>query len=168
MYTITYDVLETSINNIVKLSIKKEVMKSTKKQIQTLALLAMSLVFSITVANAQPNGERGPRPIPDETQIEKKVERMEKELALTKDQKEKISELFTAHFDQMKAEREKVKPQMEQMRAKNEELRKELETSIIAQLTPEQAKKFEEFNKKRGEKKPNGRQHPEQGRKNHQ
>ena len=124
-------------------------MNNTKKISQKFALMIMGVIFSITVSNAQPPRGDSPREIPDGPQIEKMVNHLEKELSLTADQKAKITALFVSHFDKVKAERERDKPQMEKMRETHEKMKKEFESSLEAQLTPEQTKQFEVFKEKR-------------------
>lgn len=124
-------------------------MKNTKKNVQKIAFLLIAILLSATVSNAEQHRNEGPRKIPNEQQIEKMVSHLEKDLSLNAEQKAKITDLFVAHFEKVKAELKQEKPQMEKMRETHEMMKNEFESSLEALLTLEQAKQFEVFKEKR-------------------
>jgi len=69
------------------------------------------------------------------------IKKMEKELSLSAEQKQKLEAIFETTRPRMKALRLEMRP-------KFEELRKETSEQVRAILTPEQLPKFEELNQK--------------------
>ena len=93
--------------------------------------------------NAQPREKRiGPPPPPDSIHIQKMLDDMGKELALTEEQKTEISQIF---FNQMKIQKEK----MDKMEAKRitdrEQTRKEMDEKVKALLSEDQATAYVVF-----------------------
>ncbi len=91
--------------------------------------IAFALVFPLTVA-ANPGGHKGDY----EQYRAKKIERLDKELSLTGDQKSQLETLF--------------KQKGEKMKAIHEETQSQLQTI----LTPEQYSKLQELKQRRHEK----------------
>jgi len=52
---------------------------------------------------AQPDDRQGPPPVPTDKQIEKMVKELDKELKLTDEQDEQVSELYFVHFEKVEA-----------------------------------------------------------------
>ena len=130
-------------------------------------VLTLALLGSV-VTNAQPPR----RPDMDPKQmIEKRVERLDKELTLTETQKAEITKIYTEEMEamhkDMSAKRDHgsapdeatMKAQQEKMQARHQAT----ESKIESLLTPDQAAKFAEMKKhegKRGERRdarPDGR-----------
>ncbi|MFA9391016.1 MAG: Spy/CpxP family protein refolding chaperone [Prolixibacteraceae bacterium] len=124
-------------------------MNNTKRAIRKTTLFILGVALTTTLAMAQPGHENRPPEPPDSARIQEMLKHLDSELDLNSEQKTKIDALFIAHFEQVKIQREKEKPQMEQMKADHENLRREFESSVKAQLSPEQAKQFDELNEKR-------------------
>ncbi len=115
---------------------------------KTLRLIfVLTVLFSVTFIQAQPHGKQGPRPIPDSKSVTAMVDNLSQELALTKKQKKKVSDLYTNHFDLL---REKIgndnnsRPKREVM----EQMQEDFETEVKSVLTEDQQKQFDTYMKK--------------------
>lgn len=107
-------------------------------------LLIVGLVISLNI-QAQETKHHGPPPIPNDQEIEKMVNELANTLSLSEDQKEKISEKYFAHFNEVKAKVEEARPKKEEM----ENLKSDFEENVKALLDKEQQKKFDEFIQKK-------------------
>ena len=108
--------------------------------------MALVLFIYINSSNAQNRSQQGPPPIPDKSSVEKIVNNLATELELSKDQKEKVSDLYTEHFDTARqmVEESKVtgkKPNRNTM----ESLKSDFESDVKAVLTKEQQKEFKQY-----------------------
>lgn len=121
-------------------------MKTRFKDTGRLFLVAFALLLSVTYAQAQQRGKQRP-PIPDAKSVVVIVDNLSEELALTNKQKEKVSGLYTDHFDLMRemvgddknssSEREVMK-----------KVRDDFETEVKSVLNKEQNKKYDDYLKK--------------------
>lgn len=116
-------------------------------------LLFTAFVFlSSNLLAQQRQGQRqGPPPIPDATQINKMVEDLSSELALTTTQKTKILALYTNHFSEVKTSmngQRKSREEMESQKSKFEEQVKNV-------LNDNQKELFDNFVKKHNQSRPN-------------
>jgi hypothetical protein len=122
-----------------------------------IALIAM--IFSITLAQAQPGGQQrdqqGPPPVPNEKQVEKMVTDLSKELSLDKTQEKQVSEIYKAHFEEV---RENVEGNKKPSRTEMEKLKSSFEKEVKAVLSKDQKKQFDAYMKKQQPKQGNGRQ----------
>lgn len=94
---------------------------------------------------------QGPPPLPTEEQLEKRIAKLSTELNLSEKQVQQLSELFTAHFNELKAKREHDNTVRQKHRQEMEAHRKKFEEEVKSVLTPEQKIKFDQLRK---EKKP--------------
>jgi len=97
--------------------------------------------------------------------VEKRVERLDKELSLTEEQKVEITKIYTEEMETMrksKASRDENAGQMDDAEKKSrheqmENQRKEINARIEALLTPEQAQKFAQMKEHKGRRGHHGR-----------
>lgn len=133
-------------------------MKDMKK-IKALFVLAVLLISSISYAQPQGGGQqrgpKGPPAIPNASQIKKMVKQLSTELSLTEDQETKVSALYTAHFDAVKAKTKVGAPIREEM----EKLKVDFEKEVKSLLDKEQKKLYVAYLKKQtnqaGQQRPN-------------
>jgi Spy/CpxP family protein refolding chaperone len=111
------------------------------------------LTVKLRQPSAQPraNPVRRTSPIPRETQLRDLSRRMQKELDLTPEQRERIEIIIHASQDQMKAFSDQVGPKI------RDEFR-EMRQKVRGELSPEQRKKFENLMKQHDER--NKREEP--------
>lgn len=110
--------------------------------------IAMALVLFMYTnsSNAQNHSQQGPPPIPDKSSVEKIVNNLAIELELSKDQKEKVSNLYTEHFDTMRDMTEESKVTGKKPHRKTMEiLKSDFESNVKAVLTKDQQKKFKQY-----------------------
>ena len=109
---------------------------------KTFVMMLVAMMATVTL-QAQPRHHGDKRHDMDPTKfIEMRVDRLDKELNLTAEQKTAITAIYTRQADNMRAAKERrdgsERPSREQMRAKYEQAKAEVE----AVLTPEQKAKF--------------------------
>ena len=104
-------------------------------------LMAAVTLFSSNLVHAQTGGQQGPRPIPNSSQITKMVKELTSTLDLNADQSKEISDLYIAHFEEVKEKFESGKPPRNEM----ESLRKEFENEVKSLLTEEQQGQYEAY-----------------------
>lgn len=126
-------------------------MKKPPRRNKGFIMALFAMVFTITLAHAQPVGPQGkqqrPPPIPNEKQIQKMVTKLSKELSLSEKQEKQVSDMYVAHFDEvgeMQAKNKNSQPDREVM----EQMRGDFETDIKSNFTKDQQKQFDEFVKK--------------------
>ncbi len=104
---------------------------------------AILIVLFTGVNNfAQKRPGEGPPPIPDKSQIIRMVDDLSNELDLTKEQADKIEELFVEHFNEMKALHKETKhPDREEI----DKLKAKFENEVKNLLDEEQFEQFTEF-----------------------
>ncbi len=123
-------------------------------------VLTVALLGTI-VMNAQPPRRSGMNP---GQMVEKRVERLDKALSLTEDQKAEIIKIYSQEMESMGKDRPAKKERGERpdeatMKARNEQMkakREATEAKIEAVLTPEQAAKYAELKQRDGKR---GRPH---------
>lgn len=124
------------------------------------ALLAIT-IFSTGLVFAQPAGAQGPPSPPSDKQIEKMVKELNKELDLSDDQNEQVSEVYFAHFDKVE---ELMESSQRPSRTKMEALDTELEEQVNALLNQDQQKLYtawlKEQEKQRSSQRSQGGQRP--------
>jgi len=107
------------------------------------------------MALAQPQGQQGPPPVPSDKQITKMVNDLDKELDLSEEQEEQISELYFAHFEEVETLQ---KSSQRPGRATMEKLDNSFETGVKAVLTEDQQKLYTSWLKKQEKQRPQGGQ----------
>lgn len=100
-------------------------------------------VLAINFTQAQPGGQQGPPPIPNDSQVKKMVADLTKELSLNATQEKNISSLYFAHFKEAKMLAAKKASREEMQRSKTT-----FEKNVKSLLTADQQKKFNAFQKK--------------------
>ena len=136
-------------------------MKTKFKETTRLALVALVVMLSVTLTQAQPGGQKGgqqgPPPLPTDEQIEKMVTDLSAELDLSETQEKQVSELYFAHFEEVEAVtgNSNSRPDREVM----DQMKKDFETDVKSVLTKDQQKQYESYMKKqqsqkRGQGKP--------------
>jgi protein CpxP len=106
-------------------------------------LVMGAMVFGMTTAMAQKGGEKVK--LTPEQKIDKKIERLDKELNLDFKQKESIK---ASSLNQLK-EREMLKKEKDVIREKMKALKEAYQKDIRAVLTPEQVVKMKDLQKER-------------------
>lgn len=135
-------------------------MKTYKK----LSLLFILAFFSASITFAQGNRQdrpQGPPPLPNDEQIEEMVTELSKELSLTENQEEKVSEIYFDHYKEVEALQENSSGNREANRKIMQNLNTELENSVKVLLTEDQKKIYESYLKNQKSKR--GRQGGGQG-----
>lgn len=123
-------------------------MKTKFKNATRLILVSLAILFSVTFAQAQPQGkQQGPPPLPNDEQIEKMVNDLSSELDLSETQEKQVSEFYFAHFEEVEAVTDdgKSRPDREVM----EQMKKDFETDVKSVLTKDQQKEFDAYMKKK-------------------
>jgi protein CpxP len=124
----------------------------TKRTITFLLVFAMAALCSVTMYAQQPDqnaGQGGERRMgrgPMTPQAE--LDRLTKELNLTKDQQDKIKPILEDQQKQMQALREDTSTSMEDRMPKMRDIRKTHVDQIRAILTSDQQAKFDDMQKK--------------------
>ncbi|NOU61929.1 hypothetical protein [Marinifilum caeruleilacunae] len=103
--------------------------------------MAIGMLFSSNLVQAQRGGQQGPKPIPNSTQIKKMIQELVSTLDLNADQSKEISDLYTAHFEDVKEIFESGRPSRKEM----ENLKKKFEEDIKSVLSEEQQEEYEEY-----------------------
>lgn len=116
---------------------------------KTFLMMLVAMLATVTV-QAQPRHHGGQRHDMDPTKfIEMRVDRLDKELNLTPEQKTAITAIYTRQADQMRAAKDRrdgsERPTREQMRANHDQVKAEVE----AVLTAEQKAKFAQMKDER-------------------
>jgi hypothetical protein len=132
-------------------------MTRTKRKLRNAVTVLMITMLTGSFALAQPGGQQGPPPVPNNKQITKMVKSLDKELDLSDEQAEQVSELYFAHFDTVEAKmKSKQRPSREEMKALDSKLEKE----VKALLSKDQKKLYttwlKEQEQKRSSQRPQG------------
>ncbi|MFZ4261444.1 hypothetical protein ACFRAE_05335 [Sphingobacterium sp. HJSM2_6] len=113
--------------------------------------IMLCLAINLSKAQDRPNRQNMPSP---EERAKRMIENLDKELKLTKIQKDSITKWSTSFSKDQQAlfsnDKESREARMEKFKA----VREKQTAKIKSILTPEQAKKYEELNKKWGERGP--------------
>lgn len=128
-------------------------MKTYKK----LSLLIILAFLSTNIVFAQDRPQGSP-PIPNDEQIEEMVKDLAKEISLTNEQEEQVSDLYVEHFEKVAAQQEKNKGSRGAGREAMGKLTSDLEDSVNALLTKDQKKLYEAYLKEQKSKRGQGRQ----------
>jgi hypothetical protein len=120
-------------------------MKTQVKLFATKLMILTALVLLIGKIYGQEPERPRPPMIPDSTQIVKMVDELTAELQLSNDQKVKISNLYFAHFKEMKAKQEANIRKHEKEKEEMQQNRQKFENKVKSELTNEQQAKFEKF-----------------------
>ncbi|TRX71099.1 hypothetical protein [Carboxylicivirga sp. M1479] len=121
--------------------------------ISKVLLVIITFALSTSAMAQRQGGQRnnGPR-IPNEQQIEKMIQELEKELSLSEEQSIKVQAVYTAHFKKMEEKTKNGRPDREEM----QEMRADFEKDVNEHLTKEQqvahAKLLEERRQQRKQK----------------
>ncbi len=112
-----------------------------------LIIAAMLFISGNILAQQQPERNQPPKP-PTVTEVNKMVDDLSAKLSLDKVQKQKVSDLFTAHFnnDRESIGNKEGKGSPEEMQQK----RKDFEEQVKGLLNNEQKVAFDNFMKSRG------------------
>ena len=115
-------------------------------------VLALTVaILGTVVMSAQPPRRQNMDPA---QMVEKRVERLDKQLSLTAEQKAQITRIYTEEMETMHKDKPAMepkqgeKPDMEAMKAQHEKMKAQHDATnakIEALLTPEQAAKFAEM-----------------------
>jgi len=130
--------------------------KHIKNLAKTFSLLVITAI-SLNIVQAQPQGgQQGPPPVPNSKQIAAIISDLSKTLDLSDNQYKTISDLYTAHFNEVKVKTESGRPNREEM----ESLKAAFEKKVKAVLTSEQQEKYTTYLKnnsrnQRGQQRPN-------------
>lgn len=132
-------------------------------KIKKIVLALIVALMGTIVMNAQPPRRHEMNP---EKMVEKRVERLDRQLGLTDAQKAEITRIYAEemkamHKDKPERMEKGGKPDEEAFKARHEQMeeqRKATDAKIEALLTPEQAAKFAEMKNERGEAR-HGRNH---------
>ncbi len=121
-----------------------------------LIIASMLFISGNLLAQQQPERNGPPKP-PTATEVNKMVDDLSAKLSLDKAQKQKVSDLFTAHFnnDRESMGNKEGKGSPEEMQQK----RKDFEEQVKSLLNDEQKVAFDKFMKSRGPQ-PNQQQRP--------
>ena len=127
-----------------------------------IVLVLMIALMGTIVTNAQPQRRHGN----PEQMVKQRVERMEKALNLTEEQKAEITKIYMAEMETMAKERPAMgeqgqRPDEATMKALHEKMKAQHEATrakIEALLTPEQAAKYAKFKQHEG-KRGHGKKH---------
>ena len=121
-----------------------------------IVLILTVALMSITVMNAQPPRRHEMNP---EQMVAKRVERLDKALSLTEEQKAEITKIYTEEMQAMPKHPEKMekgqRPDESSMKAHGEAMKARRDATnakIESLLTPEQAAKFAEIKDHEGKR----------------
>ncbi len=115
-----------------------------------MASLLLSLVTGVRAENEEWKGKEKTKMMQEkkEKYHQKRLEKLTKELELTKEQGEKVSQIMKDGWGKIKVEKKK-------MREKVQAIRKGIDSQIEKTLTPEQSKKFKKHKKELRERRKN-------------
>ena len=141
---------------------------TTLKKMKKIVLALIVTLMGTIVMNAQPPRRPDMNP---EQMVEMRVERLDKELSLTAEQKAEIAKIYSEEFKSMgkekPAKRERgEKPDEATMKARQEQMKAErdaVNAKIEALLTPEQAAKFAQMKQHEGKRHGFGGHHGPKG-----
>lgn len=123
---------------------------SPKNWIRMLFICLLLASGTTVFANGKPpKGGGQPPALPDSTQIVQIVDETAKELSLTAEQKDRISDLYFAHFAEAQKIMDQATGDRKDQRRKMEGLRDDFEKEVKAELNDEQKAQFEEMAKSR-------------------
>lgn len=107
-------------------------------------LIITSILFISGNLLAQQQPQQHPPMPPDSNQISQMVDELSTELSLTEDQQANILELFTDHFNEMKAAMDNKQDQQGN-REEMDRLRRDFENKVKSLLNDEQKAGFDEY-----------------------
>lgn len=131
-------------------------MKNIQNSNKVMMIATLLMLFFTVGANAQRYGRRGgpkmqnPLVLTDSARVDRMVDRMAEDLALSDSQVEKIRKIHYTHIEEAQKHREKMRAIAEKNREEMDESRKEMDRAIMDILTDEQREEFENFHPGRG------------------
>ena len=129
----------------ISMNLKNIDMKTIKSFLVISILFLSTSIFAQPPGGGQRGGQQGPPTIPNDKQIEKMVSDLADALTLSNEQEAEILELYKAHFTQVKEKTSgKSRPDREEM----DSLKLAFEKQVKAELSKEQATKYEAYLKK--------------------
>ena len=141
-----------------------------KKIVMTLMVALMATAMMNAQGHRQHGGQREMRS--PEKMIEMRVERLDKALNLTAEQKRAITDLYKQEFEARKAQRDmtkddkKERPSKEQMEARREQMKAQRDATdaqVEKLLTSEQQAKFAQFKQQEAKHMKGGHGHKHHG-----
>ena len=137
--------------------------KNTTRKMKKIVLMLIVALMGTMVTNAQPPRRHNMDP---QQMVEKRVERLDKALGLTAEQKAEITKIYTLEMEAMSKDmpardNKSEKPDEAVMKAHHEKMKAEREATnakVASLLTPEQAAKFAEMKDHKG-KRGHGKRH---------
>lgn len=127
---------------------KKEIKKETWKKIFTEINSTLSESQKVTLKQQRKENKKEWRKIRHLERISLQVDRMDKNLDLTDEQEEKVTNILIEKHKKIKTERKNYKGDQEKWKARKKEIRKETKQNIKAVLTQEQIEKMKNNKKK--------------------
>lgn len=130
---------------------------TTLKKMKKIVLALIVALMGTIVMSAQPPRRPDMNP---EQMVEKRVERLDKALSLTAEQKAEVTRIYSEEFKAMGKEKPAMrergeKPDEATMKARHEKMKAErdaVNAKIEALLTPEQAAKFAQMKQHKGKR----------------
>lgn len=122
-------------------------MRTATRSIITV-LISFAMMTSILMAQAGGRPQQGPPPgqrMPGENDLSAILQDLDNALDLSKEQSKQITDMYKAHFKEVKAAIKKDQQKQNKNRTKMEKMKKELDKDVKAILTPDQKKAFEAY-----------------------
>ena len=153
---------------IVFISIFNQFKNTTLKKMKKIVLALIVALMGTMMLNAQPPRRPDMNP---EQMVEMQVERLDKALSLTAEQKAEITKIYSEEFKAMGKEKPAMrergeKPDEATMKARQEQMKAQrdaVNAKIEALLTPEQAAKFAQMKQHEGKRGHGGHHGPKDG-----
>ena len=118
----------------------------TRIRITTIYFL-LTLIIMTANAQRQNRNQQTPPPPLNEKQIEQMIGKLETKLSISKEQKEKLTNLMKEHFSDIKKVHEKYKKSHQAERSEIETLQNKMNDSLNSVLSEDQILIFKEFMK---------------------
>ncbi len=125
-------------------------MKRKFKTIVSIMLVSMIMLITANSIQAQQGGQQGPPPKPNDDQIEKMVEDLDKALSLTDKQEKQVSKEYFAHYAAVEKKMKAGRPNREDMEAMETDFEKEIKSL----LTKDQQDLYDGYLKKQNKSRP--------------
>jgi len=155
------DFISQTREDSVGLNQNRKIMTRKNNLIRSIAAVLTITFMSTGLVLAQPSGNQGPPPVPSDKQITKMVKELDKELDLSDEQSEQVSELYFAHFAEVESlQKSSSRPSRSVM----EKLDESFEVSVKEVLNEEQQEQYtswlKEQEQQRSKQRPQGGQRP--------
>jgi hypothetical protein len=118
-----------------------------KIDIRTIFMILLTII-NMNIVSAQQGRPQGPPPIPNDDKIEVMVADLAKELSLTDQQNEQVSDLYFEHFETIKQQQKKNKGSRGTDREAMMKLDEELQNAIKGLLDEKQKELYDAYLKK--------------------